>query len=149
MSASLGASEALASLRSGSLESTSSPATQRQLLVGEVDRDQVASLAARPGQDAGAGVDELLGAGDQRGRLARSRASAIVRFRVESGSSSWGRAERRRVVDERQPRLAGREAVAGASGVHGIGARSGSRPSTSTTRSGGIVASGRPSSSPW
>ena len=37
----------------------------------------------------------------------------------------------------------------GASGVHGIGARSGSRPSTSTTRSGGIGASGSPSSSPW
>ena len=34
-------------------------------------------------------------------------------------------------------------------GSHGIGVRAGSRPSTSTTRSGGISVSGSPSSWPW
>ena len=48
------------------------------------------------------------------GVSARSAAMRLARFSVERGSAAWvGGVERRGVVDERQPRRAGREAVAG------------------------------------
>ena len=85
----------------------------------------------------------------------RSRSSARRRTSasVERGSAAWRSTHRRSASatsgSHGSPVVKPAPGPATDGGAHGIGARSGSRPSTSTTRSGGISASGRPSSSPW
>src|SRR3954449_6160207 len=84
---------------------------------------------------------------------ARSCASRRYSDSAESGSAAW-----RATHSSSASAISGSHGTpvvkpapgpASDGGSHGIGARSGSRPSTSTIRSAGISASGRPSSSPW
>ena len=150
-SASLGPSEALAAVRSGSLrEHQRRPSGQRQLVRGEVDRDQEFLPRVQARMPGPASIRALLAGLQRRGLLAQARERAGEVERRARVLGLRGGVEGRRLGHERQPRASPVvKPWPGASGVHGIGARSGSRPSTSTTRSGGIGASGSPSSSPW
>ena len=111
----------------------------------EVDRGQkaVAAVLAEPGEHVGPASSERCAPVWSAGVAARSAARRRTRLSVEPGSPAW-RSTQRRSASATSGSHGSPVREAGARPgrrrrLHGIGARSGSRPSTSTTRSGGIV----------